>query len=549
MDYRRICGLVTIATIALTLLIVSIDFQPALGTWWDPGWRYRKTITIDHTKVAANLTNFPLLIDLVDADLASKAKSDGSDIAFVGCCGMQLKHEIEYYNGGTGRLLAWVKLLTLSSTGDQALYMYYGNPSASSQQSPPEVWDSNYRMVQHFEETSGTHYDSTANGRNGTAYGGVVQGTSEKIDGADSFDGSDDYIQVTGQDVVSGTSTTVSFWEKNMTIGSGFGAIFDDFAFSSGTPGFLWQFGDSSTTFQIGNVADWNNRLNYAHGGLTDNIWHYFTVTFGAGAITLYMDGVAVATQISSTSIAIDGESALLMRRSDGHYTKGLLDELTVSDTTRSADWIRTCYNSQNNPSTFYKIGSQEEGGAPIVSDPSPMDGATGVSILLTQLLFDLKDSEEDLMSYTATTSPNIGSGSGTNVPNGTYSISVSGLSRSTIYTWHVNATDGIHWTNVTYRFTTETATYFDPSENGWLYRKKITIDHNRVAAYLSNFPMLVDFTDSALGTNAQADGILLRGCVCQVYLQLQILQSTCTMANQPRLAKKTLLEFGTPVS
>ena len=28
-------------------------------TWWDLDWNYRKIITIDHTKVEGNLTNFP----------------------------------------------------------------------------------------------------------------------------------------------------------------------------------------------------------------------------------------------------------------------------------------------------------------------------------------------------------------------------------------------------------------------------------------------------------------------------------------------------------
>ena len=52
--------------------------------WWDTDWSYRKEITIDHTKVAASLVNFPVLISFAsDADLASKAQDDGDDIVFI----------------------------------------------------------------------------------------------------------------------------------------------------------------------------------------------------------------------------------------------------------------------------------------------------------------------------------------------------------------------------------------------------------------------------------------------------------------------------------
>ena len=40
---------------------VEEEYEP-VNFWWDTDWSYRKKITIDHTKVAASLANFPLLI-------------------------------------------------------------------------------------------------------------------------------------------------------------------------------------------------------------------------------------------------------------------------------------------------------------------------------------------------------------------------------------------------------------------------------------------------------------------------------------------------------
>ena len=48
--------------------------------WWNFEWLYRKEITINHSKVDADLTNFPVLISIVsDNDLAngSKCQNDG----------------------------------------------------------------------------------------------------------------------------------------------------------------------------------------------------------------------------------------------------------------------------------------------------------------------------------------------------------------------------------------------------------------------------------------------------------------------------------------
>ncbi len=144
---------------------------------------------------------------------------------------------------------------------------------------------------------------------------------------------------------------------------------------------------------------------------------------------------------------------------------------------------------------------------APIVYDPTPEDGARYVSVDLSQLSFKLKDYQGDLMDYTVETVPNIGSGSGTGVGDGTYSVDISGLDYSTEYTWYVNATDGTYWKHKVFDFQAEHKMVFDPFDEGWQYRKQITIDHTKVTGDLTNFPILISTTDSDLRDKAQDDG------------------------------------------
>jgi hypothetical protein len=79
------------------------------------GWGNRKKITIDSSKVIADQTNFPVLINIVDQDLANRTQPDGDDIMFIASDETtKYNHEIESYDSSTGKLVAWVNITSLS---------------------------------------------------------------------------------------------------------------------------------------------------------------------------------------------------------------------------------------------------------------------------------------------------------------------------------------------------------------------------------------------------------------------------------------------------
>jgi hypothetical protein len=92
---------------------IGIEEQP--GTVGDPfqnGWTYRKRLTIDASRVAGDLTNFPVLISTTDEDWKEDsqaipghvAQTDGGDIIFTAGDGVtKLDHEIEKYDETTPR--------------------------------------------------------------------------------------------------------------------------------------------------------------------------------------------------------------------------------------------------------------------------------------------------------------------------------------------------------------------------------------------------------------------------------------------------------------
>jgi hypothetical protein len=147
--------------------------------WYNHDWNYRKKISIDHTKVDDNLTDFPVLISLSsDPDLAARAQSNGDDLLFTSSNGTtKLSHEIESFSNGTGELVAWVKVPSLSSATDTDIYMYYGNSTCGNQENTTGVWDSNFKMVQHLNDapasSGGTVYFNDFETEVGFDYGNL----------------------------------------------------------------------------------------------------------------------------------------------------------------------------------------------------------------------------------------------------------------------------------------------------------------------------------------------------------------------------------------
>jgi len=99
---------------------------------WLTGWSYRRPITITST---LSLSNYQILIQVDTASLisAGKMRSDGGDIRFTDSDGVTLlSYWIEPGTINTANTRIWVKAPSIPS-GTKTAYVYYGNPSATSQ--------------------------------------------------------------------------------------------------------------------------------------------------------------------------------------------------------------------------------------------------------------------------------------------------------------------------------------------------------------------------------------------------------------------------------
>lgn len=436
--------------------------------WWNLNWQYRRTITIDPSKVDGDQTNFPVLVDFTDSNIVNRARTDGRDFVFVDENDSRLSYEIESYQNTSGHLVAWIEIPFVSSTSFTTFYLYYGNPNANDQQNRTALWDTNYKMVLHLDENIGLQYDSTVYGNNGTPLGGVVQGRQGMIDFADQFDGVNDYVKVPNNDTISGFTQafTASFWMRLNDTGRR-QTIFNKYNATNNQRGWYIEFYPNHPTYGsvLGFSASPDGITPYAwYASFHPNLgeWYYVAVVWKSNSPPIfYIDGELVPTIISNRIVSIFNNVETSLGIGKGIYSnwyfKGTIDEVRLSDQSVSAGWIFTSYSNQEAPSGFYVMGKEESlPTSPIIADPAPIDDAINVPVSLQELSFNLTDYQNDLMNFTIITSPNVGSPTQSNVTSGRYVAPISGLDFSTTYTWTINVTDGSHATIETFVFTTQ---------------------------------------------------------------------------------------------
>lgn len=182
------------------LFYTLIKNDNKVGAWYNTSWNFRKKIVIDESliTVTSNESNFPILININDSDLASKANSDGSDIRFTDEDGTTLlEYDIEAYN--QGKLTAWVEIPTLSYNTDTQIFMYYGNSTATSAEDSTAVFgsDENYVGVYYMNTTPTSTLSDASSYSNDLTSGGSMTSddlVNGEIDKGLEYDGTNDYL-------------------------------------------------------------------------------------------------------------------------------------------------------------------------------------------------------------------------------------------------------------------------------------------------------------------------------------------------------------------
>jgi hypothetical protein len=243
--------------------------------------------------------------------------------------------------------------------------MYYGNASADDMQTvaplKAAVWDTNYKGVWHLPNGATlSAVDST--GIAGTlSMNGTVSPTTGKIDGGASFPGSPAnlYGGYTANLKLALPWTLEIWYKRNSSTQNGV------------LLGITASDGNSGIGIGVGNIAGYfaNNSIVvlkpgiYNGGGAyapLDTNWHHLAVTVDTtNGELMYLDGSYVGVDTNKSNISTLNNDAVFLGSWVYYinaYFIGLTDEARISHSIRSADWIKTEYNNQSSPSTFYTL-------------------------------------------------------------------------------------------------------------------------------------------------------------------------------------------------
>jgi len=337
------------------------------------------TITIDPTKVAISLTDFPVFVDLSDmgASFWATVADGGGDIrVFKDDDSTELPREVVTCTTADDKGELHIKFTgTLSGAAETDIHIYAdgssSEPAADSTYGSEAVW-SDYNAVWHMNATSGDETDSTANGLDLTD-NNTVTSAAGKLGGY--ANGAREFTRSNNESLSHADSALLSLGANDMTY-----QLWIKFATVNQTLYYITQKGWYDPTASNREIG-----LNYYTGGGTDasrmevwdggfqganavsdlgtTDWHMWVSKRDSNDIKTIVDGSITGTDTVGT--CIDGTDPFVIgigyhssgpASSSDNPMDGLIDEFRVRQEALIDDWITTEYNNQNDPGTFYAV-------------------------------------------------------------------------------------------------------------------------------------------------------------------------------------------------
>jgi hypothetical protein len=209
------------------------------------------------------------------------------------------------------------------------------------------------------------YQDSSANNFDGDDNISAA-GQSGQVGAGQEFDtdniGVDDYIDTGADDPLDITGDlTISAWVYRETNGTVHHIASKNDAGSIAP----WQFAITDTDQLRYFASETGVSYEFLDSGDTVslNTWHHVTLVRSGGQVTFYIDGVqdsgwkamTKTPTISNTTAKIGAHGDL-----SGNFFDGFMDEVRISNISRSTDWLAAEHANQLNPGTFFTLGSEQ---------------------------------------------------------------------------------------------------------------------------------------------------------------------------------------------
>jgi biopolymer transport protein ExbB len=346
------------------LLLVLLPTLTIAASWWNNDWKYRKEISFDLSPAGADISgtprDVPVLVRLSLANFSyfNDTKPDGSDFRLVaGDDKTPLKFHFEKYDPQNQMALLWVRAaqITGGSKTDK-IYAYYGDPGAPAAADLPGTYDASQVLVLSFSESSGLPLDATAYKNNPSASTAVLTPAS-LIAGGAKFAGKESITvpATPSLRLLPGQGITASAWLR----------------IEQAQQAVVFALSDQGKTLELaieGQKLVARATLGAAPVAVTAGSdlplgsWHHVAISAGGDKLSLYLDGVGLAS--APVTLAEIGGNFSIGALKDSRFLSGEIDEVQVSKIVRSVDWIKASARSQGMDSNLVVYGAdgQREG-------------------------------------------------------------------------------------------------------------------------------------------------------------------------------------------
>jgi len=348
------------------VIIASSPYKPVTASGGGAG--FSRSITVDHTKVPnTDQTDFPVLLTGTYSYLADQAHggkaitgNHGNDITITTSAGSTsyLKFQLVYWDSTTGFIELYFKAPTLTTAEDYVAWINYGDATVNTYKGDNvNTWNSNFKGVYHFGDgTNLSVNDATSNAINGTNHSTTA--TSGQIGGAINFNGTNQYVDYGDNFGITG-DITIELWSNATNIVSILSKV--QTASGKSNPIKLSYYGGTNKLGLF--LGDGSAETISSSSTLQSaSTWTYLAVTMSSTTYQFYFNGNTDGSGTNSATRTNSGTVNCTLGTNSGVGTEwyaGKMDELRISTTARSADWIKTTYNNQSSPATFYTLGGE----------------------------------------------------------------------------------------------------------------------------------------------------------------------------------------------
>lgn len=308
-----------------------------------------KSSTVNSSKVAATLSNFPSFFDPSRIGITTLAQAQSS--RFYADSGKVTEYAREVVSAT--EIHAKITSLTTSSVvycdydgirADYAVTDTYGRNA---------VW-SGYKAVHHGDGV----VDSSGNLGNLTNTGSVAYSTG-KIGKA--FDGgtanSTKRMSITGSTPVTGaeidSAATMSTWIYAYATKNGSIEWINQLVGSGTTRTMRIRLDNAGSPFTL--LAQYSGVFPIHTNGITAGQWYHVVLTKSGSTVYLYKNASANTISYANSTGGTVGYYPFSHEGTDPtSFFSGMTDEVRTTNVNLSADWITTEYNNQNDESTFW---------------------------------------------------------------------------------------------------------------------------------------------------------------------------------------------------